>query len=234
MSAGCSVPTHAVHVVIVSFAHGRIEIAGRPRRTLFFPGFPVTATLFLAAFPCFHLARITPEMVLADLGRRLTAALGELNRSPVVDEALLDATLKSIAAALLEADVNVRLVSQLRNRVKTKVIPQLDGKLDKQSQKSKAVIHKVRGPPCFSPAGGSLTSPGCCPSVPLGSAFRLGRIRRARQSRGYDGVSLGSSVVRLDLSDRSSRSSIGLRFRRMEAQKGPAQCGHVRWSTGKR
>jgi signal recognition particle subunit SRP54 len=83
-------------------------------------------------------------MVLADLGRRLTSALGELNRSPIVDEALLDATLKSIAAALLEADVNVKLVSQLRNRVKAKVIPQLDGKLAKQSQKSKAVVQKVR------------------------------------------------------------------------------------------
>jgi signal recognition particle subunit SRP54 len=82
-------------------------------------------------------------MVLADLGRRLTSAIGELNRSPVVDEALLDATLKSVAAALLASDVNVKLVSQLRNRVKAKVVPQLDGKLGQQSQKAKAVVQKV-------------------------------------------------------------------------------------------
>jgi signal recognition particle subunit SRP54 len=65
-------------------------------------------------------------MVLTDLGRRLTGALNSLTRSPVIDEKSLDASLKEIATALLQADVNVQLVSGLRNRVKEKVIPVLD------------------------------------------------------------------------------------------------------------
>ncbi|KAI5123328.1 hypothetical protein M0805_001753 [Coniferiporia weirii] len=59
-------------------------------------------------------------MVLADLGRKLNAALSSLNRAPVVDEKVLDALLKEICAALLESDVNVKLVSQLRQKVKAK------------------------------------------------------------------------------------------------------------------
>ncbi|KAG6874199.1 hypothetical protein C0995_003745 [Termitomyces sp. Mi166 len=60
-------------------------------------------------------------MVLADLGRKLNAALSSLNRAPVVDEKVLDVTLKEITAALLESDVNVKLVASLRQKVKAKV-----------------------------------------------------------------------------------------------------------------
>lgn len=60
-------------------------------------------------------------MVLADLGRRINAAVGELTRSNTVDEAALDALLKEVATALLEADVNVKLVGKLRSRVKASV-----------------------------------------------------------------------------------------------------------------
>lgn len=60
-------------------------------------------------------------MVLADLGRRLNAALSSLNKAPIVDEKVLDATLKEITAALLESDVNVKFVASLRQKVKAKV-----------------------------------------------------------------------------------------------------------------
>ena len=107
-------------------------------------------------------------MVLAELGQRLTAALGSLNNVAVVDEAVsaesawpqpaaaggragsgrslllapachsralancallcfhcgsqvLDACLKEIATALLQADVNVRLVANMRSNVKKRV-----------------------------------------------------------------------------------------------------------------
>ncbi|KAJ7940569.1 SRP54-type protein [Mycena leptocephala] len=60
-------------------------------------------------------------MVLADLGRKLNAALSSLNRAPLVDEKVLDATLKEITSALLESDVNVKLVQSLRQKVKVKV-----------------------------------------------------------------------------------------------------------------
>lgn len=63
-------------------------------------------------------------MVLADLGRRINSALSSLGRATVIDTEVLEACLKDIARALLDADVNVKLVGQLRENVKRSV--QLD------------------------------------------------------------------------------------------------------------
>ncbi|KAK9240165.1 SRP54-type protein [Lipomyces kononenkoae] len=60
-------------------------------------------------------------MVLADLGRRINAAMADLTRSNVVDEKALDSMLKEICMALLESDVNVKLVSTLRANIKKKI-----------------------------------------------------------------------------------------------------------------
>lgn len=64
----------------------------------------------------------------------------------------LDAVLKSVCAALLESDVNVLLVKRLRDKVKGKVLPQLEEIQAKQGQdadtmqgsKAKQIIQKVR------------------------------------------------------------------------------------------
>ncbi|CEM20753.1 unnamed protein product [Vitrella brassicaformis CCMP3155] len=60
-------------------------------------------------------------MVLAELGSRISGALRKLQTATVIDEAVLDECLKEIAAALLQADVNVRYVAQLRNNIKRTV-----------------------------------------------------------------------------------------------------------------
>lgn len=60
-------------------------------------------------------------MVLGDLSSKLTAALQRLNARTVIDEEAVDACLKEIAAALLEADVNVRYVSELRSCIRNKL-----------------------------------------------------------------------------------------------------------------
>jgi signal recognition particle subunit SRP54 len=74
-------------------------------------------------------------MVLSDLGARLHGALAQLSKASVVDEKVsylvlrqvseassrrqvIDALLKELCAALLEADVNVKLVASLRTKVK--------------------------------------------------------------------------------------------------------------------
>lgn len=57
-------------------------------------------------------------MVLADLGRKITNALKSLSNATVINEEVLNAMLKEICAALLESDVNVQLVKQLRNNIK--------------------------------------------------------------------------------------------------------------------
>ncbi|KAI1963991.1 Signal recognition particle [Ophidiomyces ophidiicola] len=60
-------------------------------------------------------------MVLQDLGRRINAAVNDLTRSSSLDEKAFDSMLKEICAALLSADVNVRLVQNLRKSIKSSV-----------------------------------------------------------------------------------------------------------------
>lgn len=60
-------------------------------------------------------------MVLADLGRKITTALRSLSNATVINEEVLQAMLKEICTALLEADVNVRLVGGLRKNVRAAI-----------------------------------------------------------------------------------------------------------------
>lgn len=60
-------------------------------------------------------------MVLQELGRKLETALKRLHTTTVVDEEVLNAMLNDISRALLEADVNIRLVGQMKNAIKTRV-----------------------------------------------------------------------------------------------------------------
>jgi signal recognition particle subunit SRP54 len=55
----------------------------------------------------------------------------------------LDALLKEVTTALLESDVNVKLVASLRKQVKTKVKPILEGTDKGKEAQRKNVIHKV-------------------------------------------------------------------------------------------
>ena len=57
-------------------------------------------------------------MVLADLGRKINAALLSLNKATVINEEVLSNMLKEVQRALLEADVNIRLVKKLSENVR--------------------------------------------------------------------------------------------------------------------
>ena len=57
-------------------------------------------------------------MVLADLGRKINAALLLLNKATVINEEVLSNMLTEVQRALLEADVNIRLVKQLSENVR--------------------------------------------------------------------------------------------------------------------
>ncbi|SOV03554.1 probable SRP54 - signal recognition particle subunit [Ustilago sp. UG-2017a] len=67
-------------------------------------------------------------MVLSDLGRRINSAFQDLSKVPTVDAASIDQLLKSVCNALIEADVNVKLVVNLRSRVKAQVTALLNDK----------------------------------------------------------------------------------------------------------
>jgi signal recognition particle subunit SRP54 len=60
-------------------------------------------------------------MVLHQLGMKLAGALSKLNSAAEVDDEVVKATVKEIAAALLEADVNIQLVKALRDNVLKRV-----------------------------------------------------------------------------------------------------------------
>jgi hypothetical protein len=59
-------------------------------------------------------------MVLNELGSKIADALASISNAETIDEKVLDACLKEIATALLQADVNVKLVMNLRNNVKAR------------------------------------------------------------------------------------------------------------------
>ena len=58
-------------------------------------------------------------MVLFELGKKIQGALQTLATTSTIDEKALDNILKEICMALLESDVNVKLVQQLRANVKS-------------------------------------------------------------------------------------------------------------------
>jgi len=83
-------------------------------------------------------------MVLGDLSRRLTSAMSTLTGSNVVDDKLLDAVLKEICSALLESDVNVKLVGNLRKSVKQKVnLKDLPAGINKKRIVQKTVVDEL-------------------------------------------------------------------------------------------
>ena len=57
-------------------------------------------------------------MVLADLGRKINAALLSVNKATIINEEVLNNMLKEVQRALLEADVNIRLVKNLSENVR--------------------------------------------------------------------------------------------------------------------
>lgn len=80
-----------------------------------------------------YLLEYSTKMVLADLGRRIRHAIGKLGQATVINEEELNSMLKvfhffnkriipcsyqEVCSALIESDVNVRLVKQLRESVR--------------------------------------------------------------------------------------------------------------------
>ena len=60
-------------------------------------------------------------MVLAELGTKIKGALSKLRDSTLIDEDALDSVLKEICFALLQSDVNARIVGSIRKNIKSKV-----------------------------------------------------------------------------------------------------------------
>ncbi|CAK9807359.1 Signal recognition particle 54 kDa protein [Anthophora retusa] len=83
-------------------------------------------------------------MVLADLGRKITSALRSLSNATVINEEVLNSMLKEICAALLEADVNIKLVKELRENVRRVIdFDDMAGGLNKRRMIQSAVFKEL-------------------------------------------------------------------------------------------
>ncbi|KAJ3331889.1 hypothetical protein HDU93_009457, partial [Gonapodya sp. JEL0774] len=87
---------------------------------------------------------IHDTMVLADLGKKINAALQSLNAAPVIDEQVLQNLLKDICGALLQSDVNVKLVQRLRENIKNIVnLEELAAGVNKKRVIQKAIFDEL-------------------------------------------------------------------------------------------
>ena len=58
-------------------------------------------------------------MVLGDLGSKIKNALGQLRSADVVDDRVVDKLLNTVSVALLQGDVDVKLVKKLKDDIKS-------------------------------------------------------------------------------------------------------------------
>jgi signal recognition particle subunit SRP54 len=83
-------------------------------------------------------------MVLAELGSQIQATLQKLQATTVVDEEVLNTILKDISRALLEADVNIKVVGQLRKKVKEGVnLEEIPAGVNRQKLIRKTIIDSL-------------------------------------------------------------------------------------------
>lgn len=83
-------------------------------------------------------------MVLADLGRKITNALRSLSNATIINKEVLDSMLKEICTALLEADINIKLVKQLRENVRSAIdIDEMGAGLNKRRMIQSAVFKEL-------------------------------------------------------------------------------------------
>jgi signal recognition particle subunit SRP54 len=83
-------------------------------------------------------------MVLNELGKRINAAMRSFVDSPLVSQKELDHLIKDICAALLESDVNVKLVQNLRKNIKASIpLDQLGAGINKRKLVQKAVLDEL-------------------------------------------------------------------------------------------
>ncbi|KAG7877744.1 hypothetical protein KL925_004868 [Ogataea polymorpha] len=82
-------------------------------------------------------------MVLADLGKRINSAVSEVTKASVVDQTAVDGLLKEISNALIEADVNVKLVLNLRKKLKSTIEQEEKPGVNKKKLIQKAVFDEL-------------------------------------------------------------------------------------------
>jgi signal recognition particle subunit SRP54 len=83
-------------------------------------------------------------MVLGDLGTRITKALSSLTSATVIDQKVVDDLLKEVGNALIQADVSVKLVINLREEIKRHInLDQLAAGVNRRKLVYRAVVESL-------------------------------------------------------------------------------------------
>jgi signal recognition particle subunit SRP54 len=83
-------------------------------------------------------------MVLAELGSRLTKALSQVSKEAVIDEKVIKQMLNEISVGLMESDVNVMLVGQMKKRIESKIdVNNLPGGINKRNYIKNVVFEEL-------------------------------------------------------------------------------------------
>ncbi|KAK3845541.1 MAG: signal recognition particle 54 kDa protein [Linnemannia gamsii] len=83
-------------------------------------------------------------MVLADLGRKINGAIQSMSKASVIDDKVIDEMLKEICKALMESDINIRLIQSLRKNVKESIsLDENTGAVNKKRNIQKAVMDEL-------------------------------------------------------------------------------------------
>ncbi|GAB4842098.1 hypothetical protein Ancab_012058 [Ancistrocladus abbreviatus] len=102
-------------------------------------------------------------MVLAQLGGSISRALQQMSNATIIDEAVLNSCLNEIVRALLQADVNIRLVSEMQKNIKKIVnLDDLAAGHNKRKIIQQAVFNELckmldAGKPSFTPKKGKTS-----------------------------------------------------------------------------
>ena len=65
-------------------------------------------------------------MVLQELGQKIRDALNKLNKSDEIDQKIFTEMLNSLALALIKSDVNLKMVKDLQNKIRSQ-FEEMDG-----------------------------------------------------------------------------------------------------------
>jgi signal recognition particle subunit SRP54 len=82
-------------------------------------------------------------MVLAELGNKITTALRNATSRPAIDDTVIQNMLNEISTGLLAADVNIKQVSELKNRIKKKLETEMASSTNKRQLLQRVVFNEL-------------------------------------------------------------------------------------------
>jgi signal recognition particle subunit SRP54 len=82
-------------------------------------------------------------MVLAELGQKITSAINMMSKAMVIDEDVIGKMTNSISLALLQSDVDIKLVASMKKKINKKLAQEVGGGLSKRKHVESVVVKEI-------------------------------------------------------------------------------------------